>query len=241
MRTLLVNEYLKLRTVRGPWLLVATGPVLVIIGIAGLVSGGADVNDPATASKAAAHVGLVSLLMLIFGILAVAGEHRHRTITDTYLTEPRRGRVIVAKLAVHVGTGTAFGLVLAATAVAASAAAFTIAGGSVDLSDGELWRTLVGGIVWNAAFTGIGVGVGALIRSPAAAIATALAWVALVEGLLGQLIGDLGHWLPFATGRATGLLPGSEISQLPGTLALAAYVAAFTVVAVATTVRRDVS
>ncbi|WP_243774548.1 ABC transporter permease [Actinomadura barringtoniae] len=241
MRVLMVNEYLKLRTVRGPWLLFAAGPVLVVIGIAGLVTGGADVDDPATASKAAAHVGLMSLIMLIFGVLAVAGEHRHRTITDTYLSEPRRGRVIVAKLSVYAGAGVIFGVLLAATALVASAVAFSIAGGSLDLSDGDLWRTLAGGVVWNAAFTGIGVAVGALIRSPAGAIATALAWIALVEGLVGQLIGDLGRWLPFSSGRAAGLLPGSELSQSTGMVVLLCYVAAFAIVAVTVTARRDVT
>jgi ABC-2 type transport system permease protein len=215
--------------------------LLVIMGIAGLVAGGADVDDPATASKAAAHVGLMSLIMLIFGALAVAGEYRHRTITDTYLTEPRRGRVIVAKLAVYLAAGTVFGLVLALTALAATAVAFTSAGGSPHLSDGELWRTLIGGIVWNASFTGIGIAVGALIRSPAGAIATALVWIALVEGLLGQLIGDFGRWLPFAGGQAAGLLPGAELSQGTGVVVLIAYTAAFAIAAVAFTARRDVT
>lgn len=90
----------------------------------------------------------------------MAGEYRHKTITDTYLATPRRGHVIAAKFAVYTAVGAVFGLRLAATAV----------------------------------------------------IATALAWIALVEGLIGELISDLEPWLPFAGGQALGRLPGAPTS-----------------------------
>jgi len=194
MTTLIANEFRKLRTIRGPWLLLAAGPVLVIVGVAGEVAGGADVTQPQTAIHAVAHAGVMSLLTLIFGITAVAGEYRHKTITDTYLATPRRGRVIAAKFAVY------------------------------------------------AAFAAIGVSLGALIRNLAAAIATALAWIALVEGLIGELISDLEAWLPFASGQALGRLPGApDIPQWAGGLLLAGYAVVFAAIALTTSVRRDIT
>jgi hypothetical protein len=128
MTTLIANELRKLRTIGGPWLLLAAGPVLVIVGVAGDLAGGADLTQPQTASHAVAHAGVVSLLALIFGITAVAGEYRHKTITDTYLATPRRGRVIAAKFAVYTAVGAVFGLMLAVTAVIATAVAITANG-----------------------------------------------------------------------------------------------------------------
>ena len=77
MTTLIANEIRKLRTIRGPWLLLAAGPVLVIVGVAGEVAGEADLIQPQTALHAVAHAGVVSLVALILGITAVAGEYRH--------------------------------------------------------------------------------------------------------------------------------------------------------------------
>src|SRR4029453_5184256 len=92
MTTLIANEFRKLRTIGGPWLLLAAGPVLVIVGVAGAVAGGADLTQPQTAIHAVAHAGLMSLLTLVFGITAVAGEYRHKTITDTHRATPSGGR-----------------------------------------------------------------------------------------------------------------------------------------------------
>src|SRR5260221_4956746 len=95
------SEFRKLGTVRGPWLLLAAGPLLVVAGITGLVQSGGNVHDPAVQRTALSHVALAALFTLIFGILAVAGEYRHRTVTDTFLSVPHRGPVVAAKLAVY--------------------------------------------------------------------------------------------------------------------------------------------
>ena len=239
---LIANELRKLRTIRGPWLLLA-GPVLVIVGVAGEVAGQAD--DPAqTAIHAVAHAGVVSLLTLIFGITAVAGEYRHQTITDTYLATPRRGRVIAAKFAVYTAVGAVFGLMLAITAVAVAAAvAITANGGSLDLSNRDLWRTLAGGVACNAAFAAIGVSLGALIPNLAAAIATRPRLDrARRRADRRRLIPDLEAWLPFAAAKPRP--PPArhpDISQWASGLLLAGYTVVFAAIALTTSIRRDIT
>jgi ABC-2 type transport system permease protein len=246
MRSLIRAEALKLRTVRGPWLVLAAGPLLVIAGISGLVISGGDLRDPATQAKALSHVGLIAIFALAFGILAVAGEYRHKTITDTYLSSPARGRVTAAKLAVYALGATLAALAATVVALGVAAAWWSAKGVPFDWGDTAMWATAGGGIAWNAAFAAIGVGLGALVRNLAVAVAAALAWIALVEGIVGQLIGNLARWLPFYAGQALGaggksILPEGALPRWGAAVVLVGYAAAFAAAAVTTSVRRDVS
>lgn len=240
------SEFGKLSTVRGPWLLLAAGPLLVVAGVTGLVVSGGNVHDPGTQRTALAHAGLAAIFPLILGILAVAGEYRHSTITDTYLSTPRRDRVIAAKLAVYALAGAAAGVASSGVALAVTAAWWAERGGHLQLSGTDIWLTMLGGVAANCALAAIGVGLGALIRNPAAAIATALAWFALIEGILGQLLGPgLARWLPFyaseALGRSNLSATARLLPQWGGGLMLLAYAAVFAAAAVFTTLRRDVT
>jgi len=240
------SEFRKLSTVRAPWLLLAAGPLIIVAGISGLVASGGNLRDPALQSKAFSHVGLTAIVTLMFGTLAVAGEYRHGTITDSYLSFPGRRAVILAKLAVYGLVGAAAGLVSSVTAIVVTAGWWASQGASFQLSTAETWRTLGGGLAANVAFAVIGVGLGALIRNLAAAVAVALAWIALVEGIAGQLVGaGLARYLPFYASEsldranltaATGLLP-----QWGGGLVLLGYAVIFAVAGLVTTLNRDVT
>jgi ABC-2 type transport system permease protein len=207
------TELRKLTTVRAPWLLLAAAVVLVAIGTTSRI-----VKHPEDAAGAAAHAGLAALFPLMLGIMALAGEYRHRTIADTYLSTPERARVLLQKSTVYTVVGAGFGIVAAATAAVIIA---------VSDADTMPYAVLAGAVAWNALFAAIGVGLGALVRSQVAAIAGALAWLALIEGVAAELVGDdAARWLPF---RAATSLGGMDAGLTQGTAAVVvgAYALAF--------------
>jgi ABC-2 type transport system permease protein len=228
---ILLAEFGKLRSVRTVWVLLGIAQVVIVGGISGLMLNRDDATSADTQRQMVSHIGLVALFTLVLGITAVAGEYRHRTITDAYLATPRRDRVVLAKLGAYTVAGLGFGLVAGATALITSAIWLAAQGSSLDLSSAGLWRTIAG------------VGVGALITNLMGAVAAALAWLALIEGIVAQLIGGAKQWLPFALGSALDGLPMATDGppQWQAGLALAGYALAFATAAVVTTVRRDVT
>ncbi len=236
------TEILKLRTIRSPWLLLAVAQVVIVAGVVGPFAQG-ERGAPAVRAGVA-HLGLTALFALVLGVMAVAGEHRHRTITDTYLSAPGRGGVLTAKLVTYTGAGAVFGVVGAVTAIAMTAIAAAVTGVTVDWSDPELWRVIGGGAAWNVAFAALGVGVGALVPNLTAAVTGALAWIALVEAVLGQLVGSgAARWLPFTAGSALGRLPSGAdpLPQWGAAAVLAGYVVVLVAAALTVIRRRDIA
>jgi ABC-2 type transport system permease protein len=160
-----------------------------------------------------------------------------------HLATPRRGRVIGAKLAVYTGAGLAFGIVNAATALATTAIWYAAMGASLEPTTVEVWRNILGGAAWTPPLWPSASASAPWFRNLAAAITAALLWIALVEGIVSQLLGSLGRWLPFAAGQALdNMAPSSTApAQWAAGLALLAYAAVFATLAVFTTVRRDVT
>ena len=114
MNTLIRAELVKLRSLRSFWWTVATTLAFVPVSIAISIHGGAGSPGIETTEGfrnviAAASSG--GVLMLIIGILMMAGEFRHNTITSTLLITPDRKRVVGAKLAASGIVGVAVGIV----------------------------------------------------------------------------------------------------------------------------------
>jgi ABC-2 type transport system permease protein len=247
MRRLIGIELLKLRTT--PALLISSVVTLVLtvasvisnIELAGR-SGAPALGTVDNVSKVFSVAAVTSLVAMAIGIVCIAGEHRHRTIMGTYLGEPRRGRILIAKLVTVAGIGLVFGAVTFGVALAVAKpmyAAHGIHHLPVDLP--QLW---LGTTVATACYGLLGVAVGAVTRNTVAAIIGAIIWIQIIEvGILQSVAPSFAKWLP--TGAGVALTSGgSDAANLlaPGVaaLVLVGWAAALTVVAASSTTRLEV-
>jgi ABC-2 type transport system permease protein len=192
-------------------------------------------------------VTLLSGAALLLGILGMAGEFRHQTVTQTFLVTPDRGRVVAAKLVAYPLAGIALALVILAFTAAVATGWLAAKGITPSLLDARHGRALghvLLGAVLAAGLCGlVGVGVAALVRNQVAALVGVLVWVLLVEGLLMSLLNtpSLGKWLPSAAAAALTNPGGGQLSRLAGSLLLAGYALALALAGTRLVVRRDIT
>ncbi len=245
MRQLVHSELLKIRTLRSSWWLALTLLLGVPVLIAANVVTVDDVRGRLDTSEGVQNVfsGASPPVMLIVGIMLVAGEFRHGTATATFLASPIRSRVLAAKL-------IAAGLVGALLAVPAAALALGVGlpwldAKHVDLAAhaDDIAVALAGGLGAVVLYALVGVGLGALVRNQTVAITAALIWTFIVEGALTAFADELGRWLPGAAAAAmTGGAP-QETHLLPmwaGALVFAGYGLAFAAAGAKSVAQKDV-
>jgi ABC-2 type transport system permease protein len=188
-------------------------------------------------------VTLLSGAALLLGILGMAGEFRHQTVTQTFLVTPDRGRVVAAKLVAYPLAGIALTLVTLAITAAVATGWLAATGITPWLLDARLGRVLLGAVLAAGLCGLVGVGVAALVRNQVAALVGVAVWVLVVEGLLMSLLHapSLARWLPSAAAAALTNPGGGQLSRVAGSLLLAGYALALALVGTRLIVRRDIT
>jgi ABC-2 type transport system permease protein len=245
MRDLLGAEWLKLRTTRLLYGMAAGAVVLSIVAVTGAALAADRAGVPLSSTDGLERVlpvtGTGALVVLLAGILIAAGEHRHGTAADTFLTTPRRHRVVLAKLAAGAAVGLGAGLITAAACLAAAATVFSLEGTSFPFGDIEVWLILAGTLAYTILFAVLGVALGTLVRNQVLAVAIALAWIGIVEHILVSLAPGIGRWLPAAAGQAIVRTPLDDLlSPAAGLALLATYAVVIAAAGVRVTLTRDV-
>jgi ABC-2 type transport system permease protein len=243
MIDLVAGEWLKLRTTR---LLYGSIPAAVALSFAA-VAGAVLSADSASALESTAGIrdtlsvtGTGAILVLVVGIIISAGEYRHGTAADTFLTTPRRNRVAAAKLTLGAAVGLAAGVITSLACIAIASVLYAMEGATFPFGDTEVWAILAGTLGYTTLFAIIGVALGVLIRNQVLAISAALAWIAVIEHTLVTLVPDLGKWLPVAAGQAMVRTNLDDIlSPLAGTAVLTAYAVAMAAAGIRIAATRD--
>jgi ABC-type transport system involved in multi-copper enzyme maturation permease subunit len=195
------------------------------------------------ASMVATSFAVPGVLVVLLGVIAFTQEFRYGTATSMYLGEPRRERILVAKL-----------LSLAAASVALSIATLVISlpicivlieSRNGDASVGtRFWQTLPALFAFMLAYGAIGVAIGALVRHQIVAVTGVLIWMLAVEWTVLPPFPEIGRWLPAgATNSLLQLGPELQLELLSpwmGGIALVGYTAAAVGLALLVTPRRDI-
>ena len=250
MRSLIAAELLKLRSTRCAWIPLAAALAAAVLAVVASTSAAGHGGNPPLSPVAlpdllrASGGQLVDGAVLLAWIVLSAGEFRHRTSVTTFLGQPRRLRVVSAKLAAAALTGVAVGL-LAETFSAATSAA-TLSAHHVPLAWGQpgVPGTVAAVPLLAALFGVLGASLGLLLRNTAAAVGLALMWAFVIEGILPALIHEPGisRWLPEAAANA--VLHGASPVALPVGVALtvlAGYAAVLAGAGAALTARQEIA
>ncbi len=166
-------------------------------------------NDPALIYSMASSIGFV--FPLLFASMSVTQEFRHKTLTPTFLAQPKRGIVLLAKLFVSLLSGAFFGTVALVAALGVGAAVLAAFGEEPQLDTATTWLLAARIVLAMALWGVIGTGVGVLIPSQIASITVVLAFTQFVEPLL-RLAGSVVSW----GSAAARVLPGAASDALVG-------------------------
>lgn len=229
MTRLVSSELLKLRTTRTfLGLMAGSLALIVVISVPAAAAGKFQTStDPGRSLLAVA--GLAQLFALVIGVIGVTTEFRHGTITPSLLVEPVRTRFMAAKLSAQMIAGLALGIVCYGVCAAIVAVILSGRGIPTAFTTSDWIEAVVGGALGTMLYAVIGLGVGALIRNQAGAIVAVLAWVFVIENLLGIIPGGVGNAVKTygLSGLGSSLAHtadhGNRIDQLPAGLLLLAY------------------
>ena len=254
MARLIAAEFRKLVTTRlWLWLLLAsvvwTAGYSALAIVLGQRRGGL---TPPLSTAAGQHAlfaigpGGAAPLAAVLAAVGVAGEFRHRTAAATFLAEPRRARVIAAKLVIYLLAGAGYALACAAVGAAVALPMLQAKGIPVSLA-GHGNLAVLGAVIISAALFGVtGAGLGALLRSEVITVAGLLLYLYVAEPLVSHVTA-LGPWTAYLPGvAADGLTQASQagVQLLPpwqGGLIFAAWAAALAAAGAVMTARQDIT
>jgi ABC-2 type transport system permease protein len=248
------SEWVKMRTVRSSyWTLLAA--VIAMTGFGGLLAAAYARHltptaraslDPASYSLSGFF--LAQLAIGVLGVLVMTGEYATGSIRSTLAAAPQRLAVLAAKAGVFAAVAFATGLASSFAAFFLGQAIFAGKGIQAHLSDPGVLRAVFGGALYLAVCGLLSLGLGALIRRTAGAVAILITLLILLPAAVGALPapwqGDVNPYLPSVAGQmiighTKFTPPGHLLPPWTGFAVFCGYAAAALLAAAVTLHRRD--
>jgi ABC-2 type transport system permease protein len=170
---LLGAEWIKIRSVRSTHLMLL-GAAVVTLGLgmlatSGVKNGTTDFFDPVETSLGGSIVA--QLLFAVFGALTITAEHSTGTIRTTFTAMPRRRAVLAAKIALVAAIGLLVGGAIAFAAFFLGQQELSGQHLNTSLAAPGVLRAVLGAGFYLAVMAVVGLGLGAIIRHTAGALA----------------------------------------------------------------------
>jgi len=217
-------EWIKFRSLRSTWYTVA-GFLVAGLGLAYLTMGaaGQEYADATPADRMEWDPAALSLrsfilaqfIIGVLGILIVTSEYATGLLQTTMSATPRRGRLLAAKVAIvaAVAVVAGQGLMFAAFLIGqARLAALDVPNAA--LGDPGVLNAVVAGGLYLSVIALLAVGLGAILRATAGALATLVGIVFLVPGLGGVfpswMTGLFDYWPTMGGAAALETLPNPD-------------------------------
>lgn len=219
MNRLIRAEVRKVFTTKLWWGMLIGAVMFTVIGAVATLAGAGNPNsgrppltDPQAQRAAFGSASAALIFALVVGIIGMTSEYRHFTTRPTFLFEPRRVRVVVAKLVAYGGLGVFYSVICVAVAIAVTLPWLSAKGIDVSLADNGIPRTLVTSLAIVAIYGVVGVGVGVLARNQIVGVISALAYLFVLEPLI-RIIPVVKHAYKFLPGGAGGALDNTTMQS----------------------------
>jgi ABC-type transport system involved in multi-copper enzyme maturation permease subunit len=223
--------------------------LLTGIAVAGQVGSAAD-DERSTVDfqvGLADSVGITVILAIILGIMVITTEFRHGTTTPTFLAQPRRERVIAAKVTATAIVAIAFAFLSLLVTAAVALPWLSIVGATSHAGEGEVLAQVAQAFFAVLMWALMGVAIGTVVHSQVAALVGTLVWIFLGETLLWGLFGLIdidgaAAYLPFrALDGADGTGGDDLLGYWPAVAVSFGWIALFLLAGAARTLRRDIT
>lgn len=190
---------------------------------------------------------------LIVGAISITSEFRHQTITPTLLAEPRRTRLVGAKLIASLPVGLVVGILGSLTCWLVGGATISLLGGEAFFFDPETLRIIALSTLALTIWAMVGVGFGTAVPNQIGSIIIVVAFTQFVEPIMRMaiaqvdVIAPVSRFLPGAAGEALAggsfygtMMPVDALAWWQGGLVLIAYALVFAFIGRVTTFRKDI-
>jgi ABC-2 type transport system permease protein len=241
MSSLVSAEFLKLRTTRTAYGFLAA-IVLLTVGVVAANSANVDLGTKEDLEEALSGAGIAAALLLVLGIVATTGEHRHGTITSSLLASPDRRRLVGAKVIAYFLTGALLGIAAVLATFAVAVPWLSARDAPLDLVDaGDYLRLFVEGVAVSALSGAVGVGIGAIVRNQVAAVVGTLIYLFVLEPVIGVISSDVAAYTLGGSQSALTAAPIEDaLDPLVGGLVLAAWALGLSLAGAELEERRDI-